>query len=98
MTQSEVLKALTHVMEPDLKKDLVSLNMIREIQFEGNKVSFTVMLTTPACPLKEKIKKDCIDAIHQHLDCLLYTSPSPRDTQGKNKKGLYRCDPSTSRR
>ncbi len=68
MTQSEVLKALTHVMEPDLKKDLVSLNMIREIQFEGNKVSFTVMLTTPACPLKEKIKKDCIDAIHQHLD------------------------------
>ena len=46
MTQSEVLKALTHVMEPDLKKDLVSLNMIRNIQLEGNKVSFTVMLTT----------------------------------------------------
>lgn len=52
-------------MEPDLKKDLVSLNMIRNIVVDGNNISFDVVLTTPACPLKEKIEQDCKDAIHQ---------------------------------
>ncbi len=59
-----ILKALSTVEDPDLKQDLVSLGMISEIKVEGNKVSFTVTLTTPACPLKELIKKNCIDAIH----------------------------------
>ncbi|HEY0732738.1 MAG TPA: P-loop NTPase, partial [Chitinophagaceae bacterium] len=63
MTQDDVLKALSTVQEPDLKKDLVTLNMIRDIQIDGNTVSFTVVLTTPACPLKEMIKTDCINAI-----------------------------------
>lgn len=63
MTQDDVLKALSTVQEPDLRKDLVTLNMIRDIQIEGNTVSFTVVLTTPACPLKEMIKTDCIKAI-----------------------------------
>lgn len=51
------------MQEPDLKKDLVTLNMIRDIEIDGNYVSFTVVLTTPACPLKELIKNDCIKAI-----------------------------------
>ncbi|HLP49815.1 MAG TPA: iron-sulfur cluster assembly protein, partial [Chitinophagales bacterium] len=67
-TQEDVLNALRHVDDPDIKKDLVTLNMISNVQVEGNKVSFKVTLTTPACPLKEKIKKDCIDAIHQYMD------------------------------
>ncbi|HLP19766.1 MAG TPA: Mrp/NBP35 family ATP-binding protein [Chitinophagales bacterium] len=67
-TQEDVLNALRHVDDPDIKKDLVTLNMISNVQVEGNKVSFKVTLTTPACPLKEKIKKDCIDAIHQDMD------------------------------
>ncbi len=63
ITQAEILKALSTVNDPDLKKDLVTLNMIKDISVEGNKISFTVVLTTPACPLKEKIKGDCEDAI-----------------------------------
>jgi ATP-binding protein involved in chromosome partitioning len=63
MTQDAVLKALSNVQEPDLGKDLVTLNMIRDIVIDGNAVSFTVVLTTPACPLKEMIKNACINAI-----------------------------------
>ncbi|MDX1903073.1 MAG: iron-sulfur cluster carrier protein ApbC [Thermonemataceae bacterium] len=66
MTTQEILAALSTVQEPDLKKDLVTLNMIKDVAVEeGNKVSFTVVLTTPACPLKEKIRKDCEEAIHK---------------------------------
>lgn len=66
-TKEQILKALSTVQEPDLKKDLVTLNMIKDVQTEGNKISFTVVLTTPACPLKELIKSSCIDAIHKHV-------------------------------
>lgn len=64
MTEDDLLKALSTVQEPDLKKDLVTLNMIRDVVIKGNSVSFTITLTTPACPLKDKIKNDCIAAIH----------------------------------
>src|SRR5687767_8192599 len=62
-TQSDILKALSTVEDPDLKRDLVSLGMIKDVKVESTKVSFTVVLTTPACPLKEKIRKDCEDAV-----------------------------------
>ena len=63
MTENEILKALSTVQEPDLKKDLVTLNMIRDIKIDGGDISFTVVLTTPACPLKELIASDCVKAI-----------------------------------
>src|SRR5271156_1872330 len=63
----DVLSALRHVDDPDIHKDLVTLNMISNVEVSGKKVSFKVTLTTPACPLKEKIKKDCIDAVHQYV-------------------------------
>ncbi len=63
MTQDDVLKALSNVQEPDLGKDIVTLNMVRDIVINGNNVSFTVVLTTPACPLKDMIKNACINAI-----------------------------------
>ena len=56
--ESDILKALSKVQDPDLNDDLVSLNMIKDVKIEGNKVAFTVVLTTPACPLKEKIKNE----------------------------------------
>lgn len=65
MTKDNVLKALSTVQEPDLGKDLVTLNMVRDIEIEGNYISFTVVLTTPACPLKELIKNNCIAAIKE---------------------------------
>lgn len=63
MTESDILKALSNVIEPDLGKDLVTLNMVKDIVIEGNKVSFTIVLTTPACPLKDVIKNACINAV-----------------------------------
>ncbi len=66
-TKEDVLKALKEVQDPDLKKDLVTLNMIQNIDIEGEKVSFDVVLTTPACPLKELIRRDCEAAITKHL-------------------------------
>ncbi len=63
MTKEKVLEALSNVQEPDLGKDLVTLNMVKDIEISGNQVSFTVVLTTPACPLKEMIKNACINAI-----------------------------------
>lgn len=66
-TENDIIAALGHVQDPDLKKDLVTLKMISDIRFDENKVHFKVTLTTPACPLKEKIKNDCIAAIHQYV-------------------------------
>ena len=63
ITRDDVLNALRHVEEPDLKKDLVTLNMIEDIKIEGNNLSFTVILTTPACPLKGVIENACRNAI-----------------------------------
>ncbi|HEX4852196.1 MAG TPA: P-loop NTPase, partial [Puia sp.] len=64
MTEAKILEALKNVQEPDLGKDIVTLNMVKDIVVEGNNVSFTVILTTPACPLKDMIKNACIHAIH----------------------------------
>lgn len=61
----DILRALGTVNDPDLKQDLVSLNMVRDVTVKGNQVSFTVVLTTPACPLKEKIRQDCEDAVRK---------------------------------
>ena len=66
-TAEDILNALRHVDDPDIKKDLVTLNMISHIELSPGIVKFKLTLTTPACPLKEKIKKDCVDAIHQYV-------------------------------
>jgi len=63
ITKERVLSALSSVEDPDLKKDLVTLGMIQDIIIDGNKVKFSVVLTTPACPLKELIKNNCVDAL-----------------------------------
>src|SRR5215216_1999320 len=63
MNENDILKALGNVQEPDLGKDIVTLNMVKDIEIEGNYVSFTVVLTTPACPLKDMIKNACINAV-----------------------------------
>ena len=63
MTTEDILKALSNVQEPDLGSDLVTLNMVKEVIINGNEVSFTVVLTTPACPMKEHIQNACINAV-----------------------------------
>lgn len=63
----EVLDALRKVNDPDLHKDLVTLNMVKDVQVNGKDVKVLVELTTPACPLKDKIKTDCIEAIKKEI-------------------------------
>ena len=63
VTEREVLAALGKVQEPELHKDLVTLNMIRDLKIEGSKVSFIVVLTTPACPLKSRIERETREAV-----------------------------------
>jgi len=67
LTKERVLKALSTVDDPDLKRDLVTLNMIKDIAIDGNRLSFKVVLTTPACPLKELIKNNCIGALEKEF-------------------------------
>lgn len=68
ISKEHIIQALSTVDDPDLKKDLVTLGMIRDVEVNGRSVSFTVVLTTPACPLKEIIKNACLNAIHELVD------------------------------
>jgi ATP-binding protein involved in chromosome partitioning len=63
MTNEDILKALSNVAEPDLGSDLVTLNMVKDVVINGNAVSFTVVLTTPACPMKDHIQNACTNAV-----------------------------------
>ena len=59
---------MSHVDDPDLGQSLTQLGMIENIEVEGLKVSFDLVLTTPACPMKSKMHEDCINAIHEYVD------------------------------
>lgn len=63
MTKEKILAALSNVQEPDLGKDLVTLNMVQDIEINGNDVSFTIVLTTPACPMKDMMGTASTNAI-----------------------------------
>jgi ATP-binding protein involved in chromosome partitioning len=63
ITEFAVLKALGTVIDPDFKKDLVSLQMIKNLKIEGQDIHFTIELTTPACPLKDQLENESRAAI-----------------------------------
>lgn len=63
MTEAAILSALSNVQEPDLGKDLVTLNMIKDIQIKDDDVSFTIVLTTPACPMKDMMRTASENAV-----------------------------------
>lgn len=63
VTKADVLQALSQVQDPELRRDLVSLNMIKDIQISGSTVALTVELTTPACPLRQQIQRDVENAV-----------------------------------
>jgi ATP-binding protein involved in chromosome partitioning len=67
-TVDNIKAALSQVKDPDLKKDLITLNMIENISITGETISFDLVLTTPACPMKNIMKNDCIKAIHETID------------------------------
>ncbi|HET6594688.1 MAG TPA: iron-sulfur cluster assembly protein, partial [Anaerolineales bacterium] len=63
ITKEAILNALSKVQEPELHQDLVTLNMIRELDIADDTVSFMIMLTTPACPLRGQIEKEARQAV-----------------------------------
>ena len=68
ITEQQILDALENVIDPDLKKDLVSLNMIKDIRIDkNNNISFSIELTTPACPMKEHFRNECATIIRERL-------------------------------
>jgi ATP-binding protein involved in chromosome partitioning len=63
ITKDSILTALSKVQEPDLHKDLVTLNMIHNLEIQDQTVSFTIMLTTPACPFRAKLERESKEAV-----------------------------------
>lgn len=63
LTQDDVLAALRTVEDPDLHRDLVSLNMVKGTQVKGDDVHIHIELTTPACPMKDRIRNDIVQAV-----------------------------------
>jgi ATP-binding protein involved in chromosome partitioning len=94
MTTDQIKAALGNVLDPDLKKDLVTLNMIENISVDGNNVKFTLVLTTPACPLKNEIRQACIDIIHQQVsrDAVVEVEVTSRVTTRRKETDLMLKD------
>jgi ATP-binding protein involved in chromosome partitioning len=97
VTAAQVYDALKQVNDPELGRSLVELDMIREVNVgPGGKVSFTVVLTTPACPLKHKIEGDCraaveavegVTAVDIRLDAAVRgTAAAPQDPMPQVKQ------------
>ena len=63
VTKDRVLQALSQVQDPELHRDLVSLGMVKDVAIENATVSFTIELTTPACPLRQQIQRDAEQAV-----------------------------------
>lgn len=68
ITVEKITDALRYVDDPDLKKDLITLGMVKDIVVNGKNVSFTVVLTTPACPMKDMIHNACMNAVLHYVD------------------------------
>ncbi|MGF1481122.1 MAG: Mrp/NBP35 family ATP-binding protein [Cyanophyceae cyanobacterium] len=65
LNKQAILDVLRPVQDPELQKSLVDLNMIRNVEIDDGNVRFTLVLTTPACPLREFIVEDCQKAVKQ---------------------------------
>lgn len=95
-SKEQVLAALSNVEEPDLKKDLVTLNMIRDVEINKSNLCFSVMLTTPACPLKALIENACRNAISHFIspdikvtiNMTSNVTSSPKNSTMKNIKNI----------
>jgi len=68
ITKTQVEMALSHVDDPDLGQNLMKLGMIENINIDGLKISFDLVLTTAGCPMKKKMSDDCVNAIHEYVD------------------------------
>ena len=92
ITQNQVLDALRAVNDPDLHKDIVALNFVKNLQIAGGAVKFDVELTTPACPVKEDLKAQCIQVVNEIPGVtsveVSMTAQVPRTATGKRTELL----------
>ena len=79
LTEALVLEALKTVQDPELHKDLVSLGMVEQVSVQGNRVAIRINLTTPACPLKERIAEDVRSALKPPVSYTHLTLPTNRE-------------------
>jgi ATP-binding protein involved in chromosome partitioning len=86
VTEEAILSALSHVDDPDLKKDLVTLNMIQNIAIEDKLVRFDVVLTTPACPMKDMIQNACVNAVKHFVSNELVVEPNMTSNVTTNRE------------
>src|SRR3989338_1571666 len=63
VTEKQILEVLKNVQDPDLHRDIVSLGFIKNLKIDGKTVSFDLELTTPACPVKDQLKAQCVDQV-----------------------------------
>src|SRR4051812_19276696 len=81
LRREDVIAALRSVQDPELFKDIVTLNMVKDVQLDGSAVRVQVQLTTPNCPMKETIRRDVENAVRKagadHVEVEL-TAPPPR--------------------
>jgi ATP-binding protein involved in chromosome partitioning len=68
LTKENILEALKLVKDPDLHRDIVSLNFVKDLKIEGKTVSFTLELTTPACPARDELKTACVVAVRENIE------------------------------
>src|SRR5687767_8220999 len=92
ISESQILTALKKVRDPDLHKDIVELGFIQNLQIKGGAVKFDLVLTTPACPVKEDLKAQCIEAVNEipgvtSVDLNL-TAQVPKSAVGKRTELL----------
>jgi len=63
ISEKQILEALSSIIDPDFRKDIVSLGFVKDVVIEGGRVSFTIELTTPACPVKEEFRRQASEAV-----------------------------------
>lgn len=90
ISSQQVLDALKNVEDPDLKKDLVTLNMIKDLHIVDKQISFTLELTTPACPMKDMLTNACTNAIKHFVlaDAEISIKVTSRVTQSISSSSL----------
>ncbi len=68
LTKENILEALRQVHDPDLNRDIVTLNFVKDITINGNNIAVTVELTTPACPVRDELKSSCVRVIKENIE------------------------------
>ncbi|MBM4160062.1 MAG: iron-sulfur cluster carrier protein ApbC [Ignavibacteria bacterium] len=90
LTEENVLKTLRLVKDPDLHRDIVSLNFVKNLCLDRNDVSFTLELTTPACPVRDQFKAECERVLRQNIqgigavDIIMTANVAPHANQQKD--------------